>query len=321
METMKLDSFAEICFKPLGDSGEDAYAYDFRRSDLHALAVFDGCGGSGAWKYPEFKNATGAFVAAQTVSKVFLNWAGSLTPDQIQDADLLASQFHDVTKQALTKLKQSCAPMGVSGSLVKSFPCTASAALVVPHQKDSFLFSGLNTGDSRIYILTPDGLIQITRDDSRGHPDPLVSLQDNPPLSNLINADKDYTVNVTQLVLNPPCAVICATDGIFGFVRSPMDFEYLLLHSIQQASTLAEFEDIFKAAIMKLTGDDSVCLMAFYGWNSFENLKKRLNSRYSRIEKLISTINSAPNAEAVQKIIHDVWIPYKQETVFYEKQE
>ena len=72
---------------------------------------------------------------------------------------------------------------------------------------------------------------------------------------------------------------------------------------------------------MKLTGDDSVCLMAFYGWNSFENLKKRLNSRYSRIEKLISTINSAPNAEAVQKIIHDVWIPYKQETVFYEKQE
>ena len=317
---MKLDCFAEICYKPLGESGEDAYAYDFSRSDINALAVFDGCGGSGAWKYPEFKNASGAFVAAQTVSKVFLNWTQGLLPEQVRDAEFLSSQFHTMTQQALIQLKGSCAPMGVSGSLVKSFPCTASAAIVIPDQNDTVLLSALNIGDSRTYVLTPVGLLQITKDDSRGYPDPLDSLRDNPPLSNLMNADKDYSVKVSQVILGMPCAVICATDGVFGFVRSPMDFEYLLLQSIQSADTMAKFEEIFQSAIVKLTGDDSVSIMAFYGWGSFDNLKRDTYGRYRQIKKIIDTINTSSDTNEAGRVIQEIWDSYKKETVFYEKQ-
>lgn len=320
MNMMMLDSFAEICYKPLGDSGEDAYAYDFTRSDIHAFGVFDGCGGSGAWKYPEFMNASGAFVAAQTVSKVFLDWVSGLSSENVADADLLSSQFHTVTQQALTRLKNSCAPMGVSGSLVKSFPCTASAALLAPAEKDNLLLSALNTGDSRTYVLTPLGLTQITRDDSRGRPDPLDSLRDNPPLSNLLNADKEYTVKVEQVLLSTPCAVICATDGIFGFVRSPMDFEYLLLHTLLESATLTEFEAKFKAAIIELTGDDSVCVMAFYGWGGFGKLQKSMNNRYLQMKKIIDSIDSASDAQEADTMIRQIWDSYKQDTVFYEKQ-
>ena len=79
---MKLDHFAGVCYKPLGDKGEDAFAYDLSRSDVNALAVFDGCGGAGAWKYPEFKNATGAFVAAQKMAESFSGWAAELKPEE-----------------------------------------------------------------------------------------------------------------------------------------------------------------------------------------------------------------------------------------------
>ena len=107
---------ATICHKPLGDKGEDALAYCFTRPDVHAQAVFDGCGGAGAWKYPEFYQATGAFVAAQTAAEHFVSWFDQLQPAALQSASSLADGYHDSIEGTLKQLKSSCEPMGVSGS-------------------------------------------------------------------------------------------------------------------------------------------------------------------------------------------------------------
>lgn len=318
---MNLDNYALLCHKPLGDRGEDAYAFNFGRRDIHMFGVFDGCGGSGAWKYPEFHNATGAFVAAHSIAKVFLNWSNKISIEDCADAERIANQFYDISSETLTALKQSCAPMGVSGSLVKSFPCTASVALVTQISNNTINMISLNVGDSRVYILSPTyGLIQVTKDDSRGGADPLDSLRSNPPLSDLLNADKPFKVKMRQISVQAPCAIMCATDGVFGFVRSPMDFEFILLDSICKANTISEFETLFRSAIVKLTGDDSTCILAFYGFGNYQAIKMSLANRFKKMSLMISEIDHANDPSAIEKEIHEQWETYKKTTVYDEMQ-
>ena len=319
---MNIDCLAEICYKPLGDEkGEDAFAYSIDRDDIHTIAVFDGCGGSGAWKYPEFHHSSGAFVAAQSMAKSYLTWFDSIPAAGLHDPDALAQSYLEYSRDILLRLKQSCAPMGVSGSLVKSFPCTASAAIISQEKENSISITALNTGDSRVYCLVPeDGLIQLTKDDSRGNPDPLDSLRDNPPLSNVMNADKPYRVSVRQVVLPTPCAVICATDGVFGFVRSPMDFEHLLLKCIICPETVAEFERRLQDEVVQITGDDSTCVAAFYGWNSFSNIKASLEKRFRQVQEIVDSIDMARTPEEREDTVRREWEIYKKTTVYDEMQ-
>lgn len=319
---MKLDCIAELDYRPLGpDRGEDAYCYDCSRRELHAFAVLDGCGGSGAWEYPEYHNATGAFVAAQSMAKRFHQWAAGITPADMQSLDNLALSFHEATWSTLQQMKAACQPMGVSGSLVKSFPCTLSAALVTEGAGPALCLTAINVGDSRVYYLTPDeGLVQLTQDDSRGNPDPLLSLRNNASLSNLLNADKDYRVRITQVEVPEPCAILCATDGVFGFVRSPMDFEHLLLSAIQEANTVQEMEQLFRQKIVQLTGDDSTCITAFYGWNTYAQIKKSLRARYSDMKRVVSRLDAIADPIQQEAQVQRLWDEYKQQAVYYMRQ-
>ena len=316
---MNLDSFIEICHKPLGNKGEDAFAYDLRRDDVHALAVFDGCGGAGAWKYPEYRNATGAFIAAHSMAGSFYRWIEKMSAADTQDSEGLAFGLSEVSGRTLSDLKQSCSPMGVAGSLVKSFPCTVSAAVLTPDPAGGLALTALSVGDSRVYILTPEtGLLQVTKDDSRGHPDPLDSLRENAPLSDMLNADKPYKIKHRRIRLQTPFAVMCATDGIFGFARSPMDFEYQLLEALDDASSFAEFEDRLKETVMKTTGDDCTCLMAFYGWKKFDRLRKDLRRRSAYVKTLVKMIDETKDAAGEDAVIREIWKTYKTAAVLDE---
>lgn len=317
-----LSSFAEICYKPLGEKGEDALAYNLSRPDMHAQAVFDGCGGAGAWKYPEYRNASGAFVAAQSMAKLFLAWFDSQSVSALASPRELADSFHHAADERLQALKRQCAPMGVAGSLVKSFPCTASVAITAREERDSILLTALNAGDSRVYFLSPScGLIQLTQDDSRGHPDALQNLRDNAALSNLLNADKPFQVSVRQARIKLPCAVICATDGVFGFLRSPMDFEYMLLKALLSASSMAAFEQLFESAVREAAGDDSICLVSFYGWNSYDGIRNDLQQRFAYVRRLIDRMDDAgEDRTAAEQVILQTWQAYKKQTVWDEMQ-
>jgi len=320
LKQLNLDCIVEIVYKPLGDKGEDAFAYSFEKPSVHTQAVFDGCGGSGSWQYAEYKKATGAFIAAQSIAKEYLAWFNALPPALLNDPDKTGKAFHDMSLKVLQGLKAECAPMTVSGSLVKAFPCTASIALMTPCE-DYLSLTTMNTGDSRVYFLVPQiGLVQLTKDDSEGDPDPLESLRDSAPLSEVLNADKPYTVKTRRLGLTYPCAVICATDGVFGYLRSPMDFEYLMLDSLMRSESFAQFEETFRAEIVKVTGDDCACIMSFYGWGSFENVRKKLNARYQEVSSMISTLDAAMNTDAFEQVLDHTWTAYRKQTLFDEMQ-
>ncbi len=313
-------SYALVEHKPMGEKGEDSYSFDFTSSYIHTQAVFDGCGGAGAWKYPEFNNATGAYVAAQTIAPAFQNWSSKIQEHSAIVPDDAAESFRSMAQSELVARKKACAPMGVTGSLVKSFPCTAAIAIQQITETHQVRLTALNAGDSRVYFLTPEtGLVQVTKDDSRGSPDPLESLRDSAPLSNLINADKAFRVTPSQIDLSFPCAIICATDGMFGFLRSPMDFEYLLLRTLLQARSMHEFETSFQSQIAKITGDDSTCIMSFYGWKDMSAIRTSLKHRFDYIAKIVSALDVAQtDHEHFDEVLHAQWLQYKESTLLYE---
>ena len=206
--------------------------------------------------------------------------------------------------------------MKVSGSMVKSFPCTASIAITIP--KDDYLsVTTLNVGDSRVYFLAPNtGLVQLTVDDSEE--DPLESLRSNAPMTDMLNADNPFQIEHRQLCLTYPCAIITATDGVFGYVRSPMDFEYMVLNSIMHSESFNQFENTFKDEIIKVTGDDSTCIISFYGWGSFEAVKRKLSKRYSYVRSIIDSLDTAMEAGTLDAALETVWREYRKQTVYDE---
>ena len=320
VDQKKLDCIIEIIHKPLKEKGEDAFAYSFEQAFPHTQAVFDGCGGSGSWTYAEYKNSTGAFIAAQSMAKAHLNWFNNASNTVLENPSEIEKSFHDMAKDVLSGLKRHCAPMKISGSLVKSFPCTASVALTIPY-RDYLSLITLNIGDSRVYFLSPQtGLVQLTVDDSQGDPDPLESLRDSAPMSDMLNADNPFDIKHRNLSLTYPCAIITATDGIFGYYRSPMDFEHVLLDSLMKANNFAQFENIFKESIVKVTGDDSTCIMSFYGWGSFENVKQRLSERYDYLSSVINSLDAAMNSDSFEDTLKKIWGDYRKQTLFDEMQ-
>ena len=315
-----LDCIVEIVHKPLGEKGEDAFAYSFEKNTIHTQAVFDGCGGSGSWQYAEYKNATGAFVSAQSIAKAYMEWFNKAPAEVLNDSKKAGESFQVMAQDVLFNLKKKCAPMKVSGSLVRAFPCTASVALMTCDENYLSLTT-LNVGDSRVYFMAPQtGLVQLTVDDSEGDPDPMESLQDSAPLSDMLNADKPFIIKTRHLSLTYPCVVICATDGVFGFLRSPMDFEYLILNTVMNSSSFSQFENTLKEEIKRVTGDDSTCIMSFYGWNSFDNVKKRLAKRYESLSSVIRSLDAVVGTKDFDNVLLEAWNYYKKQTLFDEMQ-
>lgn len=310
-----LDFSVNLVYKPLGEKGEDDFFQNYERPDLHTHAVFDGCGGAGSWQYPEYHGATGAFIASHVLAKEYEAWFEKLSADSCDDLDKLADDYHNASLMTLKKLKDSCSPMGVSGTLVKSFPSTISAAIM--REKEGQLeLTALNCGDSRVYYLTPEnGLVQLTVDDLRGHPDPMENLWASGAQLYVLNADYPYVITARQVNLSLPCAVMSASDGVFGFVRSPMDFEYLLLNCLMTAKFPIDFENRFREEIISITGDDSTATISFYGFGSWENIKKEFEKRWRRMKEVCEYMDNAEDEEDEIERIRRIWALYKKETV------
>lgn len=256
--------------------GEDSYVFYAPDLSAAAAAVFDGLGGSGSTKYPGFSRMSGAYVASRAVSGAFAWWfyksVCSETPRF--DADKLKQEI-------LSRLKR-CEMMGrgasgIKGSLIKKFP-TTMAAVIINGGESQLLADCLWAGDSRCYLLTPVGLMQLSEDDSR-NPDPMQSLISDSPMTNVISLSKDFRLNRRSVVLEEPCIVFSATDGCFGYFSTPMEFEYLLLSTLLASASPEGWESAVTGRLREISGDDfTLCGYAF-GFGDFRALKESFRPR------------------------------------------
>ena len=166
----------------------------------------------------------------------------------------------------------------------------------------------LQAGDSRVYIMRPaNGLQQFSRDELVGNPDALNNLYATAPLANVINIDTDFTLTRQSMDVLGPFAVMCATDGFFGYSKTPMHLERDFLNCLNTASSFEDFEKKCDDVIGGAAGDDATAVMAFYGWRSLANIQADFAKRIRFINGMCGSLDSNWKDE----LIESAWAQYK----------
>lgn len=274
-----LDSIVEICEEKIPNAGEDSYFYK-TEGNTALISVFDGCGGAGGKEYERFGGKTGAYIASRAVSGAVCSWCEPVDRTTELDENELRDTLRGNIDLALDTCRKHCGNNGVTrmkGSMAKEFPTTAAIALCVG-KKDRVNATLFWVGDSRVYLLDGDGLAQLTEDDLDGI-DAFENISSDGVLTNVISASGEYTLHSRELSISLPCILFSATDGCFGYIQTPMQFEYLLLECLYASNSISEWETLLNGSFGKVAGDDYSFVAALYGYGSFEQLKTSFSER------------------------------------------
>ena len=250
-------------------NGEDSFVYALNESRA-LVGVFDG--GPGAGEIPALKGKSGGYLASRAAAAAYLHWFEALQPGQESDPD-------DVKERVRTYLKlcREQAGPGFSGRL----PTTGAAAICSPARGGADVQLHW-AGDSRVYLLDGAGLAQLTEDDPGGI-DAMQSLSGERRTANRMRGDRNFTIHTARLTMNRPGLLFAATDGCFRHLGTPMEFEYLLLSTLQRSPNAESWESGLSEALGKTAEDDCSISGIALNAGSFDELKRQLAGRSSLV--------------------------------------
>lgn len=303
-----LDFVLEIYKEKIPGKGEDSYMCSVR-DDMGMVAVFDGLGGAGATTYKKYRNKTGAYMASRVVSGVCKKWFSEVE----NDVDLLST---DTLKERIKEQINFCdqyadQPCTLSGSMIKNFPTTMASAVCNGQTLTCFW-----CGDSRCYVLDSGGLRQLTKDDARGNLDAMQDVGGNSPMSNVISASKDFPIHCKQITLPSPCIVFAATDGCYAYLPTPMNFELMLIETLQSSKSVADWEAKITEYLQNKAGDDFTLTGFSMGFDTFDNLRDSFSERRKYLSEILNDIEKRSEEEK-----YEIWKTfYKSEYEKYMKE-
>lgn len=184
-------------------------------------------------------------------------------------------------------------------------------------------------GDSRCYILSEDGLCQVSRDDAKGDFDAFEAIWSDPPLTNYISERIPNSIKQRCLPCNHKALLICASDGAFNYLSTPMDFEFVILSSLISSGNMQIWADTLGERLQASACDDVSIVLHPLGFDCFDNMKSfykrrldELNDRFvepmvalhekqAQLEKELASVR----AEAKEKT-QEEWSQYR---VIYEQ--
>ena len=283
----------KFCTAKVAGEGEDADPILRVGPNLGLLGVFDGMGGAGGRAYdtPDGRH-TGAYIASRFARNVVERLMLELIkPEWDLDGPATAAELQRVLASSLAaRLADLKAPeTTLRSKLVKALPTTMTLAVLQRTDPTAGRYAChlFWAGDSRAYLADPEGgLMQLTTDDLRSGGDAMRNLTDDSAMSNAISADTDFHVNHRQVELQAPFLLLCATDGCFAYVRSPMHFEQLLLSTLGAARDVSDWQRALEAAVTAITGDDAALALLGLGTDLtgckrlFEDRSAELQRRY-----------------------------------------
>lgn len=275
------DFWLTVAHSAKPDHGEDSWCRCFSR-DAGLLAVFDGCGGLGAQRHGEYSNETEAFVASRLCAGAFYDAFQALFPGGDPTGEVFCQKAGRYCYLVLSTYRPQDSAQ-VLGTMVKTLPTTAAAALVLRGERDVTLCP-IWAGDSRVYLLTAQGLAQLTEDDATIS-DPMANLYEDGVLRNVLSAGKAPQLHRRQVNVSGPFLAFSATDGCFGYFSTPMEFEGALLESLEHAAGVAQWESELAERIAPVAGDDFTLTLAAYGFGSFPALKRALAPRLELLRR------------------------------------
>jgi serine/threonine protein phosphatase PrpC len=262
----------KFCTAKVAGEGEDADPILRVGPDLGLLGVFDGMGGAGGRVYdtPDGRHS-GAWIASRFARNVVERLMLELIkPEWNLDGPATAAELQRVLASSLAaRLAELKAPeTTLRSKLVKALPTTMTLAVLqrTDPATGSYACQLFWAGDSRAYVVDPDvGAMQLTTDDLRSGGDAMRNLTDDSVMSNCISADTEFHIKHRQVELQAPFLLLCATDGCFAYVRSPMHFEHLLLSTLQEARDAEAWRRALETAVTAITGDDAALALLGLG--------------------------------------------------------
>jgi hypothetical protein len=294
-----------------GGLGEDAKPLCYFYSPANGLlGAFDGLGGAGGEtiRLPDGSERTGAWLASRLVRQVVRKvWADLIPPMMMFSASgdsgaygqfagapapRPPADFTAVLKDAIQQeLIRYAAELGagtggrLKSRLIRTLPTTMALCWF---DLDASQLTAIWAGDSRVYYLRPDiGLQQVTTDDLKSGADALENLTQDSPMSNCISASTDFVLHERQLELHSPAILLAASDGCFGYLPTPLHFEYLLLRTMHKAADIDDWQRILHTQFERVSSDDSTLSAALIGWPDFGSCQQDFTARYRRCEELI----------------------------------
>ncbi|HYN30975.1 MAG TPA: protein phosphatase 2C domain-containing protein [Dermatophilaceae bacterium] len=266
------------------DQGEDADPIVRDGPDLGLVGVFDGMGGAGGTVYETpLGPRTGAYLASRIAREVVEErMLALLDPDWNLDGPAAARELQRAVRQALREaLTDLNAPKsGLRSRLLRALPTTMALMALQRREPQAGRWAGhlLWAGDSRVYVFDPThGARQLTVDDIRDAGDAMTNLAQDSVVSNAMSADTDFVVNHRRVELTAPFLAVAATDGCFGYLRSPMHFEHLLLSTLRDSAGTEGWSRALQAEITAVAGDDAA--MAVLGVGAGHEQFRRLFAR------------------------------------------
>ena len=239
----------KFCTAKVAGEGEDADPILRVGPDLGLLGVFDGMGGAGGRVYdtPDGRHS-GAYIASRFARNVVERLMLELIkPEWNLDGLATAAELHRLLASSLAaRLAELKAPeTALRSKLVKALPTTMTLAVLqrTDPAAGTYACHLFWAGDSRAYVAEPEagsGSSPPTTCASGG--DAMRNLTDDSVMSNCISADTEFYIDHRQVQLQAPFLLLCATDGCFAYVRSPMHFEHLLLSTLQDARDVPDWQ-------------------------------------------------------------------------------
>jgi serine/threonine protein phosphatase PrpC len=281
----------KFCTAKVAGEGEDADPILRVGPDLGLLGVFDGMGGAGGRVYdtPEGRH-TGAYIASRFARNVVERLMLELIkPEWNLDGPATAAELQRVLASSLAaRLAELKAPeTSLRSKLVKALPTTMTLAVLqrTDPAAGTYACHLFWAGDSRAYLADPEaGLMQLTTDDLRSGGDAMRNLTDDSAMSNAISADTEFHINHRQAELQTPFLLLCATDGCFAYVRSPMHFEQLLVSTLAAARDVTGWRQALEAAVTAITGDDAALALLGLGAD-LAGFKQLFTDRAAALER------------------------------------
>jgi hypothetical protein len=286
---LSLDFIMSFCRDKVPGCGEDSYCYSF--CDVAGLlGTFDGCGGAGARKHDYYSGHTEAYIASRLCAGAFYDHFRRLFPGEYSAASLVSELFEPQTVKRLLEFgpPKNDSGLKIKGAGIRTLPSTAAVALMQYNKDGSTLVNAIWAGDSRVYIMDSMGLAQLTVDDTTVT-DPMINIYEDGILKNVFCSDKPVKLHCKTIRMDEPFVVFSATDGCFGYLSTPMEFEGVLLKTLLQTSCVADWETALADAISSVAGDDHALCLAAYGYGSYEMLQERFVERYKYLEKYYLT--------------------------------
>lgn len=247
----------------------------------------DGCGGLGSRRYAELDGQTGAHAASRVAAQSVKRWAAacrSLPKDPSEGRELQRSLQGTLEADLSAFVAEHRLTEGGSrivGSMQRLLPTTLCMALADGGERACFLWAG----DSRGYVLDETGLHLYTRDDVKRPMDELERLRCDAPLSLCVSADRPVRLHLRSVALPKQGLLICATDGVYGCVFSPMELEEIFLASLTGAQDAATWQRRLAAAIRRLAGDDATLCCLPFGFAHFDEMKRFFEPRLELLRR------------------------------------